>query len=112
MFSSANLSNDYFTNRQDRYFLIENCKELCDFYDELVQRVGEFSFVLQSDGTVLTSAMKVNPLEDPIAFIKEAAHSVKTLFQRELGSSDPEKIGIYIFFYIYMCIYEINHRMK
>ncbi|XP_043523659.1 CDP-diacylglycerol--glycerol-3-phosphate 3-phosphatidyltransferase, mitochondrial isoform X1 [Frieseomelitta varia] len=90
--SGANLSTDYFINKQDRYFLIEDCKELCDFYDELVRRVGEFSFVLQSDGTV-SSAMKVNPIEDPISFIKEAAHSVKTLFQRELGSSDPEKIG-------------------
>lgn len=101
MFFSANLSNDYFTNRQDRYFLIEDCKELCDFYDELVRRVGEFSFVLQSDGTV-SSAIKVNPLKDPISFIKEAAHSVKTLFQRELGSSDPEKIGIYILLYLYV----------
>ena len=104
MFFSANLSIDYFTNRQDRYFLIEDCKELCDFYDELVRRVGEFSFVLQSDGTV-SPAMKVNPFEDPVSFIKEAAHSVKTLFQRELGSSDPEKIGIYTYILLYLYVY-------
>ncbi|OAD53141.1 CDP-diacylglycerol--glycerol-3-phosphate 3-phosphatidyltransferase, mitochondrial [Eufriesea mexicana] len=83
--SGANLSNDYFTNRQDRYFLIENCEELCDFYDELVQRVGKFSFVLQPDGTaLLNSAMQVNPLKDPTTFIKKAAKSVKSLFQKEL----------------------------
>ncbi|XP_068984049.1 CDP-diacylglycerol--glycerol-3-phosphate 3-phosphatidyltransferase, mitochondrial [Bombus flavifrons] len=93
--SGANLSNDYFTNRQDRYFVIEDCEELCDFYDELVQRVGEFSFVLKPDGnTVLNPALKANPLKDPITFIEKAAHSVKALFQRELEEySDPEKIA-------------------
>lgn len=43
--SGANLSNDYFTNRQDRYFVI-NDKKLCDFYCELVNRVQKFSIQL------------------------------------------------------------------
>lgn len=78
--------------------MIENCKELCDFYDELVQKVGEFSFVLQSDGsTILNSAMKIDPLKDPITFIEEAAYSIRILFQKQFEeSSDLEKIGIYI----------------
>ncbi|CAK9802029.1 CDP-diacylglycerol--glycerol-3-phosphate 3-phosphatidyltransferase, mitochondrial [Anthophora plagiata] len=93
--SGANLSNDYFTNRQDRYFVIEESKELCNFYDELVKRVGEFSFVLQPDGTTtLNSTMKVHPLKNPTKFIEEAACSVKTLFQKELKErSDLEKLG-------------------
>lgn len=91
--SGANLSNDYFTNRQDRYFLIENCKELCDFYDELVQKVGEFSFVLQSDGSTILNSMKIDPLKDPITFIEEAAYSIRILFQKQFEeSSDLEKI--------------------
>lgn len=82
--------------------MIEDCEELCDFYDELVQRVGEFSFVLKPDGnTVLNPALKANPLKDPITFIEKAAHSVKALFQRELEEySDPEKIGTYVLFII------------
>ncbi|KOC69434.1 CDP-diacylglycerol--glycerol-3-phosphate 3-phosphatidyltransferase, mitochondrial [Habropoda laboriosa] len=93
--SGANLSNDYFTNRQDRYFVLEDCKKLCDFYNELVQRVGEFSFVLQPDGTAtLNSTINVHPLKNPTEFIQEAAYSVKTLFQRELQEcSDLKKIG-------------------
>lgn len=84
--SGANLSNDYFTNRQDRYFVIEDAKELCDFYDDLVQRVGEFSFVLQSDGTTeLNSTLNSHPCEGPKQeFPEEAAHRIKTLFQSEI----------------------------
>lgn len=40
--SGANLSQDYFTNRQDRYIMI-NDKALSDFYSGLVQTVQEFS---------------------------------------------------------------------
>lgn len=84
--SGANLSNDYFTNRQDRYFLIEDCKELCDFYDELIKRVGEFSFSLQPDGTtVLSSISTPHPLKGSRSrFTVKAAQSVQALFQNEL----------------------------
>lgn len=40
--SGANLSNDYFTNRQDRYVMIED-KNLADFYGDLIEKVQEFS---------------------------------------------------------------------
>lgn len=84
----------------DRYFVIEDCKELCDFYDELVNRVGEFSFLLQADGTtIFNTAANVHPLKGSRKqFIEKAAYNVKTLFQRELKehSNFPE-IGTYIF---------------
>ena len=38
--SGANLSQDYFTSRQDRYVLIENCPGLADYYEELVALNG------------------------------------------------------------------------
>ncbi|KAK2576221.1 hypothetical protein KPH14_005590 [Odynerus spinipes] len=84
--SGANLSNDYFTNRQDRYFVIEDAKELCDFYDELVKRVGEFSFILQSDGTtMLSSTLNAHPWEgSKKEFSEEAASRIRTLFQNEI----------------------------
>ncbi|XP_043247951.1 CDP-diacylglycerol--glycerol-3-phosphate 3-phosphatidyltransferase, mitochondrial [Colletes gigas] len=92
--SGANLSNDYFTNRQDRYFVIDDCKALCDFYNELVERVGEFSFLLQPNGTtVLNSAANVHPFKDPAKkFIEKAADSVRTFFQKELERSNFENI--------------------
>ncbi|XP_017868862.1 PREDICTED: CDP-diacylglycerol--glycerol-3-phosphate 3-phosphatidyltransferase, mitochondrial [Drosophila arizonae] len=46
--SGANLSNDYFTNRQDRYILIED-KPLADFYAQFIERVQEFSLAVGAD---------------------------------------------------------------
>ncbi|KAH8331261.1 hypothetical protein KR067_013316, partial [Drosophila pandora] len=48
--SGANLSNDYFTNRQDRYILIED-KPLADFYAQFIERVQEFSLAVGPDSS-------------------------------------------------------------
>lgn len=42
--SGANLSEDYFTNRQDRYVEMARCGKLADFYDEFVRVVAAYSF--------------------------------------------------------------------
>jgi CDP-diacylglycerol--glycerol-3-phosphate 3-phosphatidyltransferase len=49
--SGANLSNDYFTNRQDRYFVIKD-KRLCDFYCGLARRVQKFSLKMDENNNV------------------------------------------------------------
>lgn len=49
--SGANLSNDYFTNRQDRYFEIKD-KRLADFYDGLVSKVQNFSFKMDTNNNL------------------------------------------------------------
>lgn len=50
--SGANLSDQYFTNRQDRYVVFSNCKELATFFDDLVSTVSTFSFQLEPDNSV------------------------------------------------------------
>ncbi|KAJ4444394.1 hypothetical protein ANN_06186 [Periplaneta americana] len=70
----ANLSNDYFTNRQDRYVLIEDCGPLADFYDGLVSRVSEFSLQLdQGDQVHLHSSWKYHPYKGKKGEFKSAA---------------------------------------
>jgi CDP-diacylglycerol---glycerol-3-phosphate 3-phosphatidyltransferase len=44
--SGANLSNDYFTNRQDRYIVIKNCAQICDLFERLIDIISQFSFKL------------------------------------------------------------------
>ncbi|TNN68453.1 CDP-diacylglycerol--glycerol-3-phosphate 3-phosphatidyltransferase, mitochondrial [Liparis tanakae] len=39
--SGANLSDSYFTNRQDRYVLLEDCSEVADFFSDLVDAICE-----------------------------------------------------------------------
>ncbi|XP_073463013.1 CDP-diacylglycerol--glycerol-3-phosphate 3-phosphatidyltransferase, mitochondrial [Aquarana catesbeiana] len=50
--SGANLSDSYFTNRQDRYILLQGCAQLADFFSELVEAVGDVSLQLQPDDTM------------------------------------------------------------
>lgn len=55
MFCRANLSADYFTNRQDRYIEIKNCEPLADYFHGLVSIVRSFSLHLQPDNSTTTS---------------------------------------------------------
>ncbi|KAG4068288.1 hypothetical protein HA402_007808 [Bradysia odoriphaga] len=61
--SGANLSKDYFTNRQDRYIMIED-KPLADFYANLIGKVQEFSLqVKQNEDVELHSNWNLVPFE-------------------------------------------------
>lgn len=45
----ANLSEIYFTNRQDRYLLVRRTPQLADYFCTLVRAVGDGSFQLAGD---------------------------------------------------------------
>ena len=63
--SGANLSESYFTNRQDRYILLRDCPELADFFHNLVTSVSDVSFRLQTDDTVeLAPGLQNHPFQD------------------------------------------------
>jgi len=47
--SGANLSDDYFTNRQDRYVVFEDAPELAEHYHSLVRSLVPFSHELSLD---------------------------------------------------------------
>ncbi|XP_063980879.1 CDP-diacylglycerol--glycerol-3-phosphate 3-phosphatidyltransferase, mitochondrial [Diachasmimorpha longicaudata] len=91
--SGANLSNDYFTNRQDRYFLIEDCKDLCDFYDELIRRVSEFSFrLMPGDIMSYTSQSIDHPLKGSArTFKRTVREKITTLCANALEVSNVSK---------------------
>ncbi|XP_075950117.1 CDP-diacylglycerol--glycerol-3-phosphate 3-phosphatidyltransferase, mitochondrial [Anarhichas minor] len=59
--SGANLSDSYFTNRQDRYVLLDNCSEVADFFSDLVEAVGDVSLQLQPDDSVTMLEGMVHP---------------------------------------------------
>lgn len=41
LLTGANMSENYFTERQDRYFVVTNCPEFADYCDDLVSMVAE-----------------------------------------------------------------------
>lgn len=83
--SSANLSTDYFTNRQDRYHLFKS-KAVTDHFWRIHEAVGSFSFLVQpSDdpsGFNLTwpqTNSAPSPLDNPAAFVKSTTATLGPL---------------------------------
>uniref|UniRef100_A0A6J0VBP8 CDP-diacylglycerol--glycerol-3-phosphate 3-phosphatidyltransferase n=1 Tax=Pogona vitticeps TaxID=103695 RepID=A0A6J0VBP8_9SAUR len=75
--SGANLSDSYFTNRQDRYVFLQNSPEIADFFTELVDAVGDVSLQLQQDNTVKMVDGMVHPYQgDKVAYCEAANRRV------------------------------------
>ncbi|KAF9958526.1 CDP-diacylglycerol--glycerol-3-phosphate 3-phosphatidyltransferase [Mortierella alpina] len=69
--SGANMSHDYFTNRQDRYMVFRN-KDITDYYSELVSTVSSLSYSLQDTGN--TFSLKIaNGVPDPWSSVQQTA---------------------------------------
>ena len=63
LFCSANLSHDYFVNRQDRYMLFRDCKKLANFFSDVISITMAHSYTLDSQGsTQPPSAISFDPL--------------------------------------------------
>lgn len=100
--SGANLSNDYFTNRQDRYIMIED-KALADFYSNFVQKVQEFSFkVKANEGVELHPKWNMLPYEsDKVDFVRTAREKIFNFFtticeqQKQAAARDDGGNGKY-----------------
>jgi CDP-diacylglycerol--glycerol-3-phosphate 3-phosphatidyltransferase len=77
IFLSANLSHDYFTNRQDRYIEIKNSPEVADFFHQLVSTVKTCSLQLnKSNTTTMHPSFPFHPTQDTDGgkkFINEAS---------------------------------------
>lgn len=56
LITGANLSDQYFVNRQDRYVLIKDCPELANFFEGLVFGVSAASFDLEADDSIRLSS--------------------------------------------------------
>jgi CDP-diacylglycerol--glycerol-3-phosphate 3-phosphatidyltransferase len=68
--SGANLSNDYFTNRQDRYHLFHS-KDLTDYFAKIHNGIASLSFDLQpsdapDSGGYIMSWPSTNPAPSPL----------------------------------------------
>ncbi|KAI1232528.1 CDP-diacylglycerol--glycerol-3-phosphate 3-phosphatidyltransferase, partial [Lamprotornis superbus] len=99
--SGANLSDLYFTNRQDRYVLLQDSPEIADFFTELVDAIGDVSLQLQQDDTVQMMEGMVHPYQgDKVAYceianrrVMEVINSARTrqelLHAKTFHSSQP-----------------------
>lgn len=105
--SGANLSNDYFTNRQDRYVMIED-KNLANFYHNLVGKVQEFSLKVNHKNEVeLHDDWNLSPYDgDRMDFEIQAKNRIQNLFSQYLVQQNHRtNRNNGIFYIIYILFY-------
>lgn len=116
--SGANLSNDYFTNRQDRYIVIKD-QNLSDFYFELIEKVQEFSLkVLPNSKCGLHPNWNIVPYKgNRNEFVAQAKDSICEVFANTVDNlqdqinckTDATKIDTWIFPLVEMGQLNIHH---
>ncbi|WAQ95607.1 PGPS1-like protein, partial [Mya arenaria] len=62
--SGANLSDSYFTNRQDRYIQFRGCKSMAEYLCDIVKATACFSFHLQDNNDTTYPQHAPHPYED------------------------------------------------
>ncbi|XP_022203974.2 CDP-diacylglycerol--glycerol-3-phosphate 3-phosphatidyltransferase, mitochondrial [Nilaparvata lugens] len=88
--SGANLSADYFTNRQDRYIIIKS-QELADFYHGYIQKVASVSLVLNEENKLISQSSSNHPFLTPKrAYLTVAQQRIWGYLQSELGKQKVE----------------------
>ena len=100
--SGANLSNDYFTNRQDRYHVFRS-KRVADYFERIHSAVCSISFLLQPSDTPSKHTLEwpasnpaPNPLEAPQGHI-EAATSILQPLVKPPSSSSPSTTSTFVY---------------
>ncbi|KAH7321718.1 CDP-diacylglycerol-glycerol-3-phosphate 3-phosphatidyltransferase-like protein [Rhexocercosporidium sp. MPI-PUGE-AT-0058] len=86
--SGANLSSDYFTNRQDRYHVFSS-KEITEYFSKIHHAVSKLSFLVTPDpqlpaGYTLewpSSNLAPSPLDDPAKYIASTSSILTSLIQ-------------------------------
>ncbi|KAF7723275.1 CDP-diacylglycerol--glycerol-3-phosphate 3-phosphatidyltransferase, partial [Apophysomyces ossiformis] len=87
MLSGANLSIDYFSNRQDRYMIFEKQPGLARYYHELLSVVGSFSYKLafgESEGyqLVMPGAM-ADPVQESRRYKAQVSERLRRFLSKQ-----------------------------
>ncbi|KAK5111259.1 hypothetical protein LTR62_005287 [Meristemomyces frigidus] len=95
--SGANLSDDYFTNRQDRYHVFKS-KAVTDFFYQVYRTVSDMSYRVMptTEGSGFTtdwpqSNIQPAPLDDPKGYIESATKALATLIQPSGKAASAEQ---------------------
>ncbi|KAN0022834.1 hypothetical protein ACTFIU_005575 [Dictyostelium citrinum] len=83
LLSGANLSKDYFTNRQDRYILIRATKSVSNYFNEIVGIIGSLSLHVDKNNKnqLLLSSGSINPVTQSNEFKNLAYTKLSTLLK-------------------------------
>jgi CDP-diacylglycerol--glycerol-3-phosphate 3-phosphatidyltransferase len=86
----ANLSTDYFTNRQDRYILFHDPK-LTHYYQDLLKVVGSFSYQLTHDVQLTLPNSTADPVRQSSLFKQQARERLLAFINKYKEQHDDVK---------------------
>lgn len=95
--SGANLSNDYFTDRQDRYYIFKNNKFFTDYYFKIHQLVSKLSYKVVYRDTAAkfellwpVSNISCDPKHNRLKFVQESKESIKSFMESPVDNLSLE----------------------
>eukprot|EP01127_Copromyxa_protea_P011489 TRINITY_DN2887_c0_g1_i2.p1 TRINITY_DN2887_c0_g1~~TRINITY_DN2887_c0_g1_i2.p1 ORF type:complete len:352 (-),score=56.92 TRINITY_DN2887_c0_g1_i2:25-1080(-) len=83
----ANLQDQYFTDRQDRYLHARVCPDLVSYYSNLVGVISELSFHLNSNGDVVFPEGLPRPDVQPDLWKSQARSKLLTFLENEKAAT-------------------------
>ncbi|RIB15407.1 hypothetical protein C2G38_2018086 [Gigaspora rosea] len=88
--SGANLSHNYFNNRQDRYMLFTNVPNLTNYFDDLIKTIATFSYILKPDENSFKLVLPniLDPSSQSKWFKKHASLIMKCFIEKWMKKGD------------------------
>ncbi|KAI9301152.1 hypothetical protein BJ944DRAFT_271913 [Cunninghamella echinulata] len=93
MLSGANLSTDYFTNRQDRYMLFHD-QHLTNYYHDLLNVVSSFSYQLTKDQQLLLLPSTYDPVRQSSSFKQQAKLHLLDFIEKYQSQPQPQQSNL------------------
>lgn len=94
MISGANLSHDYFTNRQDRCILIKDNKQIADFFEGIVSIVCDASLQVDKHDKLSVLGSKIQP-QDFVINVQDLKYKLISYYSSFIHSSSKNQTSEY-----------------
>ncbi|CDS04092.1 hypothetical protein LRAMOSA07047 [Lichtheimia ramosa] len=91
MLSGANLSRDYFTNRQDRYMIFDKHEPLASYYCDLMHVVRSFSYQLDTKGQLAIQSDTPDPVHESQQFKQHAHDRLVRFIRQQMDRQDDNR---------------------
>ena len=79
LITGANLSEDYFTNRQDRWYIIRESPHVANYFDDLLDTLTNWSFQITHESTTEMQKHYPDPMSNPSKFKETLSHLLKLM---------------------------------
>lgn len=89
--TGANLSETYLSNRHDRYYILNDCKDICDYLELIVDTLSPFCYKVLNNGDLESPLSNISN-SNMDQYVQSIKTSIETLMSREASSSENSSI--------------------